>query len=174
LRDVPPNTDTLELPSPTVESMLVCGSDTVAIAVAGDSRRLVAARAIPRGAHLFDLQGRETEEPTRYSVQIGADLHLDTDDARDEADLLDRYFWRYLDHSCEPSSVIRDRAVYALRDIAAGEGVTFDYNTTELDMAEPFQCYCGTSACVGTVRGARHLTPAQRQRVAHRLPSYLK
>lgn len=174
MAQVPPDADTLVLSTQAPDTLLACGSDAVAIAVSGDSRRLVAAREIRKGAHLFDLEGRETKRPTRYSVQIDADLHLDTDCARDEADLLARYYWRYLDHSCEPSTVIRDRAVYALRDIAAGEGVTFDYNTTEYDMAEPFQCLCGEARCVGTVRGARHLTPAQRRRVARRLPSYLK
>ncbi len=174
MAQVPPDADVLEMSSSAAETMLECGSSFVMIAESGDSRRLVAARDIPNGTRLFHLEGRETDRPTRYSVQIGADLHLDTDCARDDAEVLARYYWRYLDHSCEPSTVLRERAMVAVRDIAAGEGVTFDYNTTEYDMAVPFQCYCGTVRCVGTVRGARHLTPVQRRRVARRLPAYLK
>lgn len=174
MAQVPPDSDMLLLSTLSSESLLTCGSPLVAIAVSGESRRLVAAQDIAAGARLFFLEGRETARPTRYSVQIGADLHLDTDDARDEADLLARYYWRYLDHSCEPTTVIRERVLFALRDITAGEGVTFDYNTTEYDMAEPFACRCGEARCVGTVRGARHLTPAARRRLAYRLPAYLK
>jgi hypothetical protein len=101
-------------------------------------------------------------------------LHLDQDCARDELDLVRHYFWRYLDHACDPSTVIRDREVIAVRDIAEGDGVTFNYNTTEYDMAEPFRCRCGSARCVGMVRGARHLTPAQRARLARWLPAYLR
>ena len=171
---VPPDAETLLMSSPDASTLLECGSEMVAIEVSEHGRRLVAALAIPEGTRLFFLEGRETDRPTRYSVQIGAGLHLDTDCARDEDDLLARFFWRYLDHSCDPSVVIRERVVYALRDIEPGESVTFDYNTTELDMAEPFRCRCGTARCVGTVRGAQHLTATQRRRVQRLLPDYLR
>jgi len=49
----------------------------------------------------------------------------------------------------------------ALRDLAAGEELTFDYNATEWSMAEPFLCTCG--ACGGSVvQGFAHLDAAAR------------
>jgi hypothetical protein len=137
-------------------------------------RRLIALRDIARGTQLFGLTGREIAAPTKYSVQLSATLHLDQDCARDELELVRRYFWRYLDHACEPAVRIRNREVIAVRDIAEGEGVTFHYCTTEYDMASPFACRCGSPRCLRVIRGARHLTPAQRRRLEKWLPDYLR
>ncbi|MCC6650588.1 MAG: SET domain-containing protein [Candidatus Eisenbacteria bacterium] len=166
--------ESLPVQSRTPGKVLRCDSEFVGVLVAEGGRRLVAIRPIPRGAYLFTMLGSERPSPTRYSVQVGAELHLDQDCARDEFDLVRRFFWRYLDHHCEPTAFIRDRDVIATRDIATGEGVTFDYNTTEYDMAEPFDCHCDSERCVGTVRGARHLTGEQRARREHLLPGYLR
>ena len=155
-------------------ALLRCNSDLVGVLVTHDARRLIAIRPIAEGEHLFSLIGRETLTPTRYSVQLGPALHLDQECARDITDVVHRYFWRYMDHHCDPTTVIREREVIALRAIAQGDGVTFDYNVTEYDMAEPFRCHCGSARCVGLVRGARHLTPAQRAHVARWLPAYLR
>ena len=38
----------------------------------------------------------------------------------------------------------------------------FDYDSTEWDMAAPFDCGCGSPKCRGTVRGFRHLSDEQR------------
>jgi hypothetical protein len=131
-------------------------------------------RAIAAGTTLFRISGRETAVPTRFSLQIDRDRHLDQDDARNIDDLVQHFFWRYMNHHCEPTTEIRGLAVIAGRDIAPGESVTFDYNTTEESLAEPFSCRCGSAHCVGVVRGARHLAPAQRARVADRLADYLR
>ncbi len=146
--------------------------DLVGVLVEQHERRLIALRPIAAGSMLFRIEGRETPVPTKYSVQVGWEMHLDQGDARDASDRVARRFWRYMNHACDPSTAIRERAVLALRDIAVGEDVTFDYNTTEWDMAEPFACRCGGPGCVGTVRGARHLTAAQR--AARSLPAYLR
>jgi hypothetical protein len=161
-------------PSPAPETLLRCDSTLVAVRVEPHHRRLVALRDIARGTRLFTITGRETVYPTRYSVQVSATLHLDQACARDEDDVVRRYFWRFLDHACEPTARIRDRAVIAVRDIAEGEGVTFHYCTTEYDMASPFDCHCGSPRCLGVIRGARHLTPAQRRRLAKWMPDYLR
>ena len=174
MADAQPLTAVSAPPSRAPGTLLECDSEVVGVLVGQDGRHLVAIRPIAKGARLFAIIGREIAQPTRYSLQVGAALHLDQDCARDENELVRRYFWRYLDHHCEPTTVIRNREVIALRRIAEGEGVTFDYNTTEYDMAEPFHCHCGSVHCVGVVRGARHLTAAQRARVARWLPDYLR
>ena len=174
LADGPLLSNALPLRSHSPGTLLHCDSDLVGVLVSPNHRCLIAIRPIVVGTRLFTIAGRETAVPTRYSVQVGPSLHLDPDCVPDELDLVRRYFWRYLDHHCDPTTLIRDREVFALRDIAEGEGVTFNYNTTEYDMAEPFQCHCGSARCVGMVRGARHLTPTQRDQLAQWLPDYLR
>jgi len=155
-------------------TILQTNSDVVGVLVTHDERRLVTVRAVSAGEKLFYLEGRVTTTPTRYSVQIGRGLHIDQDDTRNAGERMGRYFFRFMNHHCEPSTEIRDRYVIARRDIAEGEDVTFDYNTTEYDMAEPFACQCGSARCVGMVRGARHLTAEQRALVERTLPDYLR
>lgn len=154
-------------------ALLHGASPIVAVLVTQEDRRLVAIAPIPAGSTLFTITGRETRTPTRYSVQVGADLHLDQECAHNMDDVVQHYFWRYMNHSCDPSTMIRDRAVIALRDIAPGDAVTFDYNTTEADMAEPFACHCASAECVGIVRGGRHLSATQRRRIAEQLSPWI-
>lgn len=155
-------------------TLLRCDSDLVGVLDQPGHRRLVAIQDIAKGTSLFRLTGRERKTPTKYSVQVGATVHLDPDCTRDKAELVRRYFYRYLDHACEPTVQIRDREVIAVRDIAEGEGVTFHYCTTEYDMATPFDCQCGSSRCMGVIRGARHLTPAQRRPLVKWMSDYLR
>jgi hypothetical protein len=169
-----PSSDPQSLHAARPGNLLHTDCDLVAVLVEQHERRLVAVRTIPEGTRLFRIEGRETPVPTRYSLQVGRELHLDQEDARDPNDRVARRFWRYMNHHCEPSTAIRDRVVTALRGIARGESVTFDYNTTECDLAEPFECHCRSARCVGVVRGARHLTPDQRARLGPSLPEYLR
>ena len=166
----PLTTDEPHLPG----TVLRTSNPHVGVLVEQAERRLVTTLAIPAGAVLFRIEGHETSTPTKYSLQVGKALHLDQRGARDASDRVRRFYWRYMNHGCEPTTFIRDREVITTRDIAALEGVTFDYNTTEYDLAEPFRCHCGSAHCVGLVLGARHLTPEQRARVARHLPDYLR
>ncbi|MEY5032012.1 MAG: Phosphoribosylformylglycinamidine synthase [Planctomycetota bacterium] len=85
-----------------------------------------------------------------------------------------RHPWRFLNHSCDPSAAVQSRSLIALRPIAAGEQITFDYTTTEGSMAEPFTCLCGASGCVGTVRGFAHLSAAEQRARRDRLAPHLR
>jgi len=174
LAEASPQVHSLALDSEVQDALIACDSDLVGIQMTAGHRRLVALHGIAKGTRLFRITGRERTSPTKYSVQVSEALHLDQDCARDEVELVRRYFWRYLDHACEPTTQIRDREVIAVRDIEAGEGVTFHYCTTEYDMATPFTCTCGSPRCMGVIRGARHLTPSQRRRLAKWLPDYLR
>jgi len=62
----------------------------------------------------------------------------------------------------------------AKRDIARGEQLRFDYETTEWALQSPFDCACGSAQCRGTVAGfgvtaaaARQNQPQQRQPQSH-------
>jgi hypothetical protein len=152
----------------------VTSCPAVGVLVEASQRRLIAVESIPAGTEIFMLVGRETRVATRYSVQVAPEMHLDSDDLpTDEARVRDRY-WMYLNHSCEPSAWIRGLSLIALRDIAQGEGVTFDYNATEFSMAEPFECHCGAPSCVGRVAGYAHLDGARRAQIAGYLSEYLR
>lgn len=116
-------------------------------------RRLLATRSFRRGAVVLELQGVLCHRPDRYSVQLGPHEHLRPPH---DADLDDhRYLWRYLNHSCRPNACFEGRQLRAMVGIDEGSEITFDYESTEETMAEPFQCHCGH--CGGRViRGWRH------------------
>jgi hypothetical protein len=127
--------------------------------------RLVATRPIPAGQRIFRIEGDLTDQPSRYSVQVGYQLHIDLKDGHAVEEILDRYFWRFMNHSCEANAQIRELDVMATRNISPWEPVTFNYNSTEWEMAEPFACHCGSGYCLGQVQGFRFLTSAQRARL---------
>lgn len=155
-------------------TILATSCPLVSVLVETSQRRLIATQAIRTGDTLFTLEGRESDIPTRYSIQIGLHEHLDSDDLADDASRVRDRFWMYLNHSCAPSAGIRGREVVALHDIAPGEGVTFDYNTTEWEMASPFDCHCRAPDCVGRVAGYRRLNITQRSRIQPYVSEYLR
>ena len=59
----------------------------------------------------------------------------------------------YLNHSCDPNcevDEINGRVwLFAIRDIAAGEELVWDYNLYDDD--EPAPCHCGSKKCRGTM-----------------------
>ena len=56
-------------------------------------------------------------------------------------------------HSCEPNCRIDlpDRAMVAIRTIAPGDSITYDYETTERWFSHPFWCLCGSRRCRGRI-----------------------
>ncbi|KAI8344921.1 hypothetical protein BD560DRAFT_493287 [Blakeslea trispora] len=116
------------------------------------SSKLVAERDFAEGSVIVNLQGL-TPGPKRYSsVQVSPTEHVELN-----SDLL------YLNHSCNPSTYldVTKRSLMALQDIKKGDELTFFYPSTEWDMAQPFDCWCGSEKCIGKVDGARNL-PAEK------------
>jgi hypothetical protein len=135
---------------------------------------VVATELLQAGDLVLRIEGDITRQPTRYTVQIDADHHIEVPAEASLELLLDRYFWRFLNHSCDPSAIIRGRDVIARRRIKPMDEVTFDYDSTEYDMAEPFHCRCGSPRCRGRVGGYRHLSAAQRRRIDPYLAAFLR
>jgi hypothetical protein len=135
--------------------------------------KLVATESIGANMHLFSLDGELTSTPTRYTVQIGESAHIDLPEECRLEEVLDRFFWRFMNHSCEPNTMIRGRDVITLTSIEPWQEITFHYATTEYSMAEPFECRCGSSRCGGLIRGFRYLSPAARERLRPLLSAYL-
>ena len=112
--------------------------------------RLLTDEPFSRGQLIYRIAGyRLTHQPTYQTIQIGPDTHIE------ELGVL-----AYLNHSCQPNTLVNTIAltVTALRDIAAGEDLTFFYPSTEWEMDRPFVCLCGAPQCVRLVAGAKYLS----------------
>ncbi|OLN87176.1 Histone-lysine N-methyltransferase ash1 [Colletotrichum chlorophyti] len=93
------------------------------------------------------------EEPTYATVQCGKEKHLNLN-----SDLL------YINHSCEPSLIFDTGNFNVLagpKGLQPGDELTFFYPSTEWNMAQPFDCFCNTPSCRGTIAGARDMSRAQ-------------
>jgi uncharacterized protein len=68
-----------------------------------------------------------------------------------------------INHACEPTTGIRlTRRGYrllALRDIAVGQQLTYDYSTYITNPRERLQCCCGSPRCRGEIGPFRNLPP---------------
>ena len=65
---------------------------------------------------------------------------------------------KYANHSCEGNCESDQEGdhvwLYALRDIAAGEELTYDYSyTVHENDDDPYTCHCKARSCRGTMRG---------------------
>lgn len=148
--------------------------ERVGVLRANQEFMLVASAEVPTGQQLFAIDGELTRTPSRYSLQVGWDLHLDLPDGCTEQEIMDRYFWRFMNHSCAPNARVVGRQVVAARDIAPGEQIRFHYNTTEYEMAEPFRCTCGASSCAGVIAGYSALDQQQREALRPWLAEHLR
>jgi len=146
-----------------------------------------ATRRIPQGARIVEYLGERishAEADRRYAAKADDDNHtfLFTVDARTVIDAgVGGNAARYINHSCEPNceTVADARRIFieALRDIAIGEELAYDYRI-ERDRDDPpdierlFGCRCGTTACRGTMLLAPLRAPARRpQRASARPPA---
>jgi uncharacterized protein len=72
----------------------------------------------------------------------------------------------FVNHSCEPNcetDQIRGKMwVIALRDIAVGEELTYDYNLYDGEDDAP--CLCGTKRCRGSLYSRSHLRKIAKKR----------
>ena len=135
--------------------------------------RLIASSTIAPGTFLFRIEGDVTRFPTRYSVQIGHSTHIDISGDHDLQEILDYFYWRFMNHHCEPNTVVRECGVFALREIHPWEQITFNYNTTEYKMAEPFACRCGSESCQGVILGFSGLSTEEQRRLRPWLADHL-
>lgn len=133
---------------------------------------LITSDRILKDEIILKLQGLPSQVPTKYTVQVSADIHLlpFSDDPA-----VPSSFFRFLNHSCKPSACFNmsERTLIALRNIDPGEEVNFNYNTTEYEMACPFSCRCGSGGCLGAIKGFRYLTVEQRRQLAPYLAPHL-
>ena len=118
-------------------------------------RGVFAVEAIPNGAQIIRFTGpflryRETG-PATYALQIGPDLYIGASGGADD----------FINHSCEPNSglhIVGTTAdLHAIRNIAAGEEILFDYSTTLDENDFTMACLCGTSSCRKIIGDGKYL-----------------
>lgn len=119
--------------------------------------RVVALSAFRSGDVVLVMEGAEIDTPDRYTVQIGPELHLSPSRIPEGVHDAVGCEFMFTNHSCSPNIYIQNLSFIARMDIFPGDEITFDYETTEYEMAEPFQCHCGSVDCRGIIRGSRFL-----------------
>lgn len=67
----------------------------------------------------------------------------------------------FINHSCDPNceaDEIRGRVIIrAIRPIAAGEEIAYDYNLYDGDRDDPALCFCATRHCRGSMYSEKEL-----------------
>ena len=129
-------------------------------------RGVFATRRIEEGTRLIEYKGdvvSDAEADRRYPYEEGERHHtflfrLDSGDAIDAAP--SRSIAKYINHSCDPNceAVEEDGRIFidAIREIARGEELVYDYNYV---LDEPhnaankklYPCNCGARKCRGTI-----------------------
>lgn len=135
------------------------------------SHQVVAAKDIARDDLILTVEGRLSSTPSKYSVQVALDSHIDVDNPK----LMERfsggrYLWRFINHSSSPNGVFRGVCLYALRDIKFGDEITFNYNANEYDLANPFVCWQTGKR----IAGFKHLANNERELLRECLSEHLK
>lgn len=125
-----------------------------------------ATKRIPKGARIIEYVGERVshqEADRRYEEKEANDSHtfLFIVDSKTVIDAgTDGNDARFFNHSCNPNceSTVAKKRVYieALRDIAAGDELTYDYQIHREDddpdnIDEVFACRCGFPQCRGTM-----------------------
>ncbi len=102
-----------------------------------------------------------------FAMQVGTELWLRSDGSQ-----LDDYF----NHSCDPNVgfVTGEPVLYALRDVAPGDELCWDYSTSIAVRGWRMRCHCGTPPCRGTVLPFPSLPAAERKRLRPLTLRYLR
>ena len=98
---------------------------------------------IVTGASLAAL----SEARQSRSIQVDSDLYLLSGDTPEPGDMLN--------HSCEPNcGLLGQTLLVAMRDIAPGEEMCFDYAMCDASDYDEFSCLCEAPTCREVVTGA--------------------
>ena len=120
---------------------------------------------IPEGSHIIRFTGpflrHAQTTPHTYALQCGPDLYIGASGSFDD----------YINHSCDPNSGLKIEGdpshpqtirvdLYSIRDIPAGDQITFDYSTIMAEDDFEFDCLCGSPSCRRRIRDGKHLHDA--------------
>lgn len=81
----------------------------------------------------------------------------------------------YVNHSCEPNGgLLGQIELVALRDIAVGDEITFDYAMSDGSDYDEFECECGAPNCRKRVTGGDWRIPELWEKYAGHFSPYLE
>ena len=127
-----------------------------------------ATRRIPKGSRIIEYKGRlitEAEADKRYGDDESNHTFLfllDNDMVIDA--YRDGNSARWINHSCDPNCEPMEDGnrlfIHAIRDIKAGDELSYEYNLVIEDRYTPaikklYACLCGTRKCQGTFLAKR-------------------
>ena len=124
-----------------------------------------ASTPIRKGTRLVEYEGERItlEEADRRYDGVTRTYLYGLDDGKTVID--GHGLGAYLNHSCDPNcevDEIKGRVwLFAIRDIAAGEELVWDYNL--YDDEDPAPCYCGTRKCRGTMYSREWMAKMRRK-----------
>lgn len=131
------------------------GAQVITVGLGELGISIFATRPIPEGELITNLDGPLISfdqavakgHQESYALQIGKEAYLDL-----------RSPGCFVNHSCEPNSGVRDAVtLVAIRPIAAGEEIRYDYSTTMDEDYWVMSCRCGAAHCRGTIGDFKHL-----------------
>jgi hypothetical protein len=100
------------------------------------------------------------------SIQIEDHLYLAGSPEPEPAD--------FINHSCDPNCGMHGNTVLvAVRDIAAGEAIVYDYAMSDGSDYDEFECACGAATCRGKVTGNDWMLPELQLRYRGSFSPYL-
>jgi uncharacterized protein len=106
------------------------------------------------------------DERQRRAVQLDDDLFLVGSETVEAVD--------HIVHSCTPNcGMSGGMLLVALRDIAPGERLTYDFAMTDGDDYDAFDCSCGTELCRESVTGSDWMRPELQLRYRGHFSPYL-
>lgn len=120
------------------------------------------------------------DQSSSYSLQVGINEFVYWPQ-KPENKNTPRWKEDYCNHSCDPNCIVRrtNRKIWleAIRKIEIDDEISFNYNSTEFDLIESksdFKCECGSSNCVGFVKGFKYLSQKEREKIKPIALPYLK
>jgi len=129
-----------------------------------EGRGLFATQLIPKGTVVWDEQEpldevfylmeskelADLDPETRRIIEYFAEVDMSVGKIRAplSAEVIERDCSNFWNHSCNPNTwFISDLKLAAMRDIQAGEELTYDYATSKPLAKSSFECRCGTNEC---------------------------
>jgi SET domain-containing protein len=137
-----------------------------------DGKGVFSREFIPAGARVLKCVGlivRRDEIRGLPAMQIGPHIYLRQNPRKPSVD-------DFLNHSCQPNiGFIKGTLVlYALREIAQGEELVFDYSTTMNEPGWTIKCKCRAQTCRGKMQSYCDLSEEERRRLRPLALAYLR
>jgi uncharacterized protein len=138
-----------------------------------DSKKVIVRQTAGRGNGVFAHAkiGKGEAIAAFDGATYGKDHEDWSDDLYNHVIQFEKWRWRdskgiarLVNHSCDPNCGIRSLfRIVAMRDIAPGEEITWDYEMTENYMWR-MQCACGSPLCRKTIGAYRNMPAATRKK----------